>query len=524
MNTVLHLSSMEEYDQGQEYFNTIVHFLKSEECHSMKLSGLERELEKKGRELMRILLQEYLDKLSPNICEQPVRGSDEIERPNARSHERHIETVFGTVASDRTGYGNKNVESLHPLDAELNIPPERYSLELRRRVAENAAKTSFDETVDTINKTTGGHIPKRQVEELTQRAAQDFDTFYETRQQNPNDKAPTGPIVVITADGKGVVMHQQDLREATRKAAEKRKNQMQTRLSKGEKKNQKRMATVAAVYTVDEFVRTPENLVPKDDSKPHKKKGKSPAPEQKRVWASLEKSAAEVIESAFSEASHRDPEQEKKWVALVDGENNQLRILKRMAKKQGIALTIIVDIIHVIEYLWKAGRAFYPQSGSGLEQWVQHRLRKILVGKAGLVAGGMCRSATLRKFTDKQREPVDACATYLKNKAPYLKYDRYLANGFPIATGVIEGACRHLVKDRMDITGAKWRLTTAEAVLRLRALRSSKDFDEYWNFHEACEYTRNHQNQYADGEVPPTKPPQFSSKGCHLKVIKGGKI
>jgi len=86
---------------------------------------------------------------------------------------------------------------------------------------------------------------------------------------------------------------------------------METRLSQGEKKNQKRMATVAAVYTIDEFVRTPEDLVPKDDSKPHKEKEKSPAPEQKRIWASLEKSAAEVIESAFSEASHRDPEQEK---------------------------------------------------------------------------------------------------------------------------------------------------------------------------------------------------------------------
>jgi len=118
----------------------------------------------------------------------------------------------------------------------------------------------------------------------------------------------------------------------------------------------------------------------------------------------------------------------------------------------------------------------------------------------------------------------DDCATYLKNKAPYLKYDLYLSNGFPIATGVIEGACRHLVKDRMDITGAKWRLTSAEDVLRLRALRSSKDFDEYWTFHEACEYKRNHQNRYANGEVPPTKPPQFLSKGSHLKIIQGGKM
>ena len=522
MNPVPALSTVEHpykhTDQGREYYDGIINFLNSEENHSMKLSDLEQELEKRGRELMRILLQEHLDKFSHSRCEQPVCGSDGIDRPNVRSHDRKIETVFGTVSTNRTGYGNEGMASLHPLDAQLNLPPERYSLELRRRVAENAAKSSFDETLETIEKTTGAHIPKRQVEELTQRAALDFDSFYETRQYNPADEAATGPILVITTDGKGVVMHEQDLREQTRKAAQKRKPQMETRLSKGEKKNAKRMATVAAVYTIDTFQRTPQDLLPGNNSRPHKEK--SPCPEQKRVWASLEKSAEEVIESAFSEASHRDPRQEKNWVALVDGENQQLRILGRMAKKQGIDLTIIVDIIHVIEYLWKAGRAFHLQSGPELEKWVQHRLLKILEGKAGLMAGGMRRSATIKKLTDKQREPVETCATYLKNKAPYLKYDRYLDLGFPIATGVIEGACRHLVKDRMDITGAKWRLTSAEAVLRLRALRSSKDFDEYWDFHEACEHKRNHQALYQDGEVPPTKLPQSSPIRDHLRVIK----
>lgn len=522
MNPALALSVMETpcdhaIDQGREYYDGIVNFLNSEENHSMKLSGLEQELEKRGRELMRILLQEHLDKLSPSRCDQPVCGSDGIDRANVRSHDRKIETVFGTVSTSRAGYGNKGVASLHPLDAQLNIPSERYSLELRRRVAENAAKSSFDETLETIGKTTGAHIPKRQVEELTQRAALDFDAFYETRQYNPEKDTTTGPILVITADGKGVVMHEQDLREQTRKAAQKRKPHMETRLSKGEKKNAKRMATVAAVYTIDTFQRTPQDLLP-GNNKPDKEK--SPRPEQKRVWASLEKSAEQVIESAFSEAFHRDLCQAKHWVALVDGENQQLRILKRMAKKHRVDLTITVDIIHVIEYLWKAGRAFHPNSGPELEEWVQYRLLKILEGKAGLMAGGMRRSATLKKFTDKQRKPVDTCATYLKNKASYLKYDRYLDLGFPIATGVIEGACRHLVKDRMDITGAKWRLTSAEAVLRLRALRSSNDFDEYWEFHEACEYKRNHQAHYQDGEVVPTKLPQSSSKRVHLRVIK----
>nr|WP_319396323.1 ISKra4 family transposase [uncultured Desulfobacter sp.] len=523
MNPAVSLSAVEHLpspviDPGQKCYDDIVNFLNSKENHSVKLSDLEQELEKRGRELMRILLQEHLDKLGPSHCEEPVCGADGIVRPKVRPQDRKIETVFGTVSESRAGYGNKGVASLHPLDARLNLPPELYSLELRRRVAENASKSSFDETVETIKKTTGADIPKRQVEELTQRAARDFDAFYEIRQCSPADETVTGPILVITTDGKGVVMHEQDLREQTRKAARKRKPQMESRLSKGEKKNAKRMATVAAVYTIDTFKRTPQDLLPGNDKSNTKT---SPHPEQKRVWASLEKSAEQVIASAFSEASHRDPNHEKHWVALVDGENQQLRILKRMAKRQNVALTIIVDIIHVIEYLWKAGRAFHPKSGPELEKWVQYRLAKVLDGKAGLMAGGMRRSATLKKFTGKQRKPVEACATYLKNKAPYLEYHHYLDLGLPIATGVIEGACRHLVKDRMDITGAKWRLSSAEAVLRLRALRSSNDFDEYWNFHEACEYERNHRALYQHGEVPATKLPKPSPKRRgHLKVIK----
>jgi len=480
-------------------------------------SELERELEKRARELMRTLMQEHLDSRSPGRCEQSVCGVDGIERTRVRVQQRKLETIFGTVGASRAGYGQEGVNSLHPLDAELNLPPERYSLELRHRVAEEAAKNSFDETVETIAKTTGGHVPKRQVEELTKRAAQDFDAFYKMRQCKPGSDEATGPVLVITADGKGVVMHEKDLREQTRKAAKKRKQKMGKRLSKGEKKDSKRMATVAAVYTTGALERAPEDLVA--EASCAIAKVKRPRPEQKRVWASIEKSPVQVIGDAFKEACHRDPNHEKHWVALVDGNNTQLGILERMARDKDVEVTIIVDIIHVIEYLWKAGRVFHPKSGPDLENWVRHRLLGILKGKAGLMAGGMRRSATRKKLSDEARKPVDTCATYLINKKPYLHYDRYLSQGFPIATGVIEGACRHLVKDRLEITGAKWRLPGAEAVLRLRALRSSNDFDEYWNFHEAREYKRNHQDIYA-GDVPPTTASRPSSKSGHLKLIK----
>ena len=145
------------------------------------------------------------------------------------------------------------------------------------------------------------------------------------------------------------------------------------------------------------------------------------------------------------------------------------------AKKHNLNLTIVLDIIHVIEYLWKAAFVFYSQTSTQAEAWESKRLQLILEGKSSSVAPGMRRSATLPKLTSQERKPVDTCARYLLNNAKYLKYDDYLKAGFPIATGVIEGPCRHLIKDRMDITGARWTMRGAEAVLPLASLYITGD-------------------------------------------------
>ena len=142
-----------------------------------------------------------------------------------------------------------------------------------------------------------------------------------------------------------------------------------------------------------------------------------------------------------------------------------------------------------------------------MECWAWTRVRSILEGKASRVAAAMRRAATVAGFSRDTRKPVDTCADYLLKYAPYLHYDRYLAAGYPIATGVIEGACRYLVRDRMELTGARWRLVGAEAVLKLRALRASRDFDAYWDFHEAREYQPNHAQRYAEGTAPPVSEP-----------------
>ena len=188
MSAALALSAIERsYSKGRQYFEGIVSLLDSRKGNEMNLSELERELKKRGLELMRQLLQEHVDRRGPGLVVEPIVGEDGVERLRIRPQERKIETVFGTIEESRAGYGQEGVESLHPLDAELNIPPERYSLEMRRLVALNVAKNSFDEAVETIDRATGGYIPKRQVEELAQRAARDYDAFYESRQNNPEE-------------------------------------------------------------------------------------------------------------------------------------------------------------------------------------------------------------------------------------------------------------------------------------------------------------------------------------------------
>ena len=508
------------FADARAQLDALVSHLSSEEAHAMTHSDLEREIEEKGRELLRSLLQGHLDLRSPGAASEPVRDAKGQERTERRVHERTLATVFGTVEVERLGYGAAGAESLHPLDAELNLPPERYSHELRRRAAVEVAKGSYDEAVEALATATGTAVPKRQLEELIERAAQDFDAFYAQRCAGPESREP---LLVLTVDGKGVVMRREDLRPATQKAAEQRRHKLSKRLSPGEKRNAKRMATVAAVYTVAPFVRTPAEVAGTLAPAHGAARGKRPRPEAKRVWASLEKAPEKVIEEAFQEALRRDPHHQKRWVALADGAEHPLRLLRRAARRHRVELTLVLDLVHVTEYLWKAAPVFYPEQTPERDAWVSRRLLKVLQGYASQVAGGIRRSATLRGLTPEQRKPADTCANYLLKYAPYLRYDQYLAAGLPIATGVIEGACRHLVKDRMELTGARWSLAGAEAVLRLRALRSSGDFDEYWRFHEAQEYRRNHQARYADRQVPPTQPhPRRNppKAGPHLKIVK----
>jgi hypothetical protein len=491
------------FSAAEQKFNQLTDTLQTRHTLAMKFSDVEKLIESDGRELLRLLLQAHIDSRGDGDIGMIVDGSDGVRRTHKRIGERQIKSIFGPVQCERMGYGNRNTDSLFPKDSHLNLPENLHSYELQRRVAREVMSGSFDDAVESITENTGQLIHKTQIEHITVSVTNDFDAFYRNNLSKKNMiDAKKSPLLILTTDGKGIVMHKDDLRIATRKKADARNHKLEKRLSSGEKRNSKRMATVASVYNIDPFIRTANDFKNELASiRVIEKEIERPNPIAKRVWASVEKSPEEVVKEMFDEASHRDLEKNKTWVALVDGAPAQIKNIEKEAKYRGIKITIVCDIIHVIEYLWKAAWGFFDKGDIKAEAWVNERFIAILEGKSSFVAAGIRRSATNHKLRKAQREAIDTCCDYLLNKSPYLKYHKYLAKGFPIATGIIEGACRYLIKDRMDITGARWRIPGAEAVLKLRSLKASGDFTAYWKFHEEQEFNRIHKSRYKNPSV-----------------------
>jgi len=491
---------VEGFSRSAGLFWALAGWLSGEQARGLEHGQLEARLEADSRELIRALLQDHLDlRAGSERRLELVVGVDGARRANVeRAHPRALETVFGEVEVKRLAYRARGAGNLYPADAQLNLPAGKHSHGIRRLAALEAPRSSFQDAQAAILRQTGQQLGTRQLRELTAAAAVDFQAFYEQpgRPVGENDD-----VLVLSCDGKGVVMRPEALRAATRKQAQSSEQKLATRLSRGEKRGRKRMAEVCAVYQATPSPRSAADILPADDQE---RQAAGPAPKAKHKWlsASLTEDAATIVSDMFTEADRRDPSHQRVRIALVDGNNHQIDRIKKEAKTRKLKVTILIDCVHVIEYLWSAAWCFYGEGDPAAERWVHEKARQILEGKAGITAAAIRRKATRLELDPEKRKNADRAADYLLNKRAHLDYPTALANGWPIATGVIEGACRHLIKDRMDITGARWGLHTAEAVLKLRALISNGDFDTYWDFHLTQEHRRVHTPRYALGVIP----------------------
>jgi len=491
-------AEVDVFAASRERFEVVVGWLQGEQAGGLEHAALEMCLQEESREVFRQLFQDHLDLRA--LQEQRLEAVVDVEqvaRTRVETSHRALATVFGPVDVERLAYRARGAGNLHPADGALNLPVERYSHGLRRLAAIEATRGSFDGALEAIVRGCGQQLGKRQAEQLARRAAVDFDDFYRARRRPLCDTADT---LVLSCDGKGIVMRPDALRPATAKAATSKRNKLTSRLSRGEKANRKRMAEVGAVYDATPALRTPGDVIASagEPSQP------APGPTARNKWltASVVDDAAAVVSTIFDEAERRDPDHVRTWIALVDGNNHQIKRIKAEAKQRDVKVAIVIDFIHVLEYIWSAAWSFHNEGDPAAERWVAVKATQVLTGNARQVATSIRRKATRDGLDPPRRKGADACVKYLLNKAEHLDYPKALTSGWPIATGIIEGACRHLVKDRMDLTGARWGLHGAEAILKLRAIRSNGDFEDYWTYHLAQERQRTHQSRYADNVIP----------------------
>lgn len=494
------------FSASRACFDALIAKLSGSQTAQLSHGDVERVIASDGREVLRALMQDHLDLRAERekATAGPVRGADGVERTEVRASRRQLGTLFGGVEVNRLALVKHGASGgLRPLDARLNLPTGKYSDGVAHRLAWEVAQSSYETAVANLRRSTGARIAKRQAEELATGLTRDFEAFYA---HQPREPVKEGHLLVLSFDGCGVVMRPEGLRPETRKKAQgtRRRSTAETAgavgaRQRGVRKNRKRMAEVAAVYELKAVPRSPEDVVRElRKSGPHRPR---PKPQNKRVWASLDQSVPDVISDAFHEAASRDEACARRWVAVVDGNEHQLRWTYALATDYGVAVTIVVDFLHVLGYLWNAGKALAGSAPDAIDDWVAERSARILRGESSTVAAAMRRSATVRGLSPAARKAVDECATYLLNHKAYLRYHEYLADGLPIASGVIEGACRSLVKDRMDVTGARWGLAGGEAVLKLRSLRASGDLDDYLAFHARRELERNHLAHFDDNEL-----------------------
>lgn len=482
-------------------FEQVLEYAKTAAGAKVTHGELERELSVRMREVTRTLFQDHLtlrerdEQRAAQVVDGEGIGRNRIERHRTAA----LDTIFGPVTVMRIAYRGDYVGDLHLMDAELNLQDGKHSHGLAYRAANEAVRGSFAEATARLRAECGIKIGPRQVQDLVIHAACDIEAYHSAMVPVPADPET---LLILTFDGKGIVMRAEALREATAKAAAKKgTNTYKTRLASGEKNGRKRMAELAAVYDATCAPREVADILPEPDGPP---RDPVPGPSAFNKWltGSVANPASVTVKAAFAQAQARDPRHARPWIVLVDGAPHQIDLVKAEAKRRKIHVEIVVDFIHVIEYLWKAAWCLYKSGAPEAEAFVGAYGREILAGNALGAARQLARAANDAQLEPGQRGGIDDAITYLNGKAPYLAYDKALASGWPIATGVIEGACRHLIKDRLDITGARWGLDGAEAVLRLRALRSSGDFEAYWAYHEARDYQRNHLTRYKDGILP----------------------
>jgi hypothetical protein len=389
-------------------------------------------------------------------------------------HPRRYVSIFGVFTLARTVYGSREGQQIEfvPLDNRLQLPESAFSYVLQDWDQGLCVEQAFGQAQRTVARMLNLKQSVDSLEQMNQQMAAQVTDFREDRPRP--DPATEGPILVTSGDGKGIVLRRSA--EDPAPAAHR---------TKGQKASQKRMAIVGTAYTVDRYVRTPEEVVAalfRDGPPPPPR----PQPAHKRVWASLPRVDEHgVVQSGLdlvydwllNEVAERNPGLAKEMVHLGDGQESLWQARRDHLPARN--LTEILDLLHVTPRLWQAAHVFYPEGSDAAEAFARERILRVLQGEVAGVVQGLRRMGTLRQLKGSKKKTLRQVCAYLLKNRQRMRYDEYLAKGYPIASGVIEGACRHLVKDRMERAGMHWTPAGAQAMLDVRSTYVNGDWEQY---------------------------------------------
>jgi len=442
-----------------------------------------------GRELQRLVLQAAFDidaareERAAGVTSAAGIGHGIVEK----DHGRGLASVFGPVRVTRMAYRNRREPNLYPADARQVLPADPYSLGMRSLTAFHLAGGGFGQAQEVIEARTGVKIGRAQLTGLAEDLAAWTDDFYAERARDADDDLPDTDVIMMQGDGKGIAMR-----------PEHRKNGGTDPAHPGVKK-------MAEIVAVADF--TPAARQPEDIAAPPARRTARPGPKARDKWvsASVTESIEDMIAAAYDEADRRDPQGARQRVFLVDGNKQQITAIEAQAKERGLKVPVLIDYIHVSGYIGKAAAALHPGDPAAAGQWADGQLLRVLHGRAKAVAATLASVARKTRAHPRTRHldltDVDRAVTYLDNNRQHMKYDKALAAGWPIATGMIEGACRFVIEDRFGIAGARWSPDGAETILKIRAVVVNGDLGDYMRYYKERYRAEHHLARYDEDTI-----------------------
>jgi len=451
----------------------------------------EKAIGEEGRELQRRLLQAAFD-LDAAREERAGGVTSAAGIPHGtveRGCERGLASVFGPVRVTRMAYRNRREPNLYPADARQVLPEDPYSLGMRALAARHLAGGGFGQAQEEIEDRTGVKIGRAQLTGIAEDLAAWTGDFYAERALDADRDLPDSDVIMMQGDGKGIAMRPEHRRNAGKEAD-------------GTRPGIKKMAEIVAVADFTPAIREPEDI-----AAPPARRQARPGPKARDKWvsASVTESIGDMIAAAFEEADRRDPERVRQRVFLVDGNKQQITAIGAQARERGLKVPVLIDYIHVSGYIGKAAAALHPGDPAAAGQWADGQLLRVLHGRAKAVAGTLASVAAKARANPRKRHldltDLEKAVTYLENNQQHMKYDKALAKGWPIATGMIEGACRFVIEDRFGITGARWSPDGAEVILKIRAVVVNGDLDDYMTYYKNRYRDEHHLARYDEDTI-----------------------